>query len=109
MNQLAQCEEALQFEQPKVFTEWSTASDAHRLTMQASLKEFQSSWRPCAHLLYLQNQFRMIKAHYYLVGRIEWNECRAQNHQSIIEVMEENLEGLMAVSNTSSPPVYEPI
>lgn len=41
----------------------------------------------------------MIKAHYYLVGRIEWNECRAQNHQSIIEVMEENLEGLLAVGN----------
>jgi hypothetical protein len=36
MNQLAQCEEALQFEQPKVFTEWSSASEAHRLTMQAS-------------------------------------------------------------------------
>lgn len=44
-----------------------------------------------------QSQFRMIKAHYYLVGRIEWNECRSSNHQSIIEVMEENLEGLRAV------------
>jgi hypothetical protein len=39
----------------------------------------------------------MIKAHYYLAGRIDWNECRSSNHQSIIEVMEENLEGLRAV------------
>ncbi|KAM0786347.1 hypothetical protein ACM66B_001819 [Microbotryomycetes sp. NB124-2] len=76
MNQLDQCEEALKHEQPKIFTEWSCASDARRAA--------------------LQNQFRMIKAHYYLVGRIEWNECRAQNHQSIIEVMEENLDGLRA-------------
>lgn len=42
----------------------------------------------------------MIKAHYYLVGRIEWNECRSSNHQSIIEVMEENLEGLRAVRSS---------
>ncbi|ORY74099.1 Spc7 kinetochore protein-domain-containing protein [Leucosporidium creatinivorum] len=76
MTQLAQCEDALQFEQPKVFTEWATATEAHRAIMQG--------------------QFRMIKAHYYLVGRIEWNECRAQNHQAIIEVMEDNLEGLRA-------------
>ncbi|KAK4050282.1 hypothetical protein OIV83_003603 [Microbotryomycetes sp. JL201] len=76
MDQLDQCEEALKHEQPKIFTEWSSASDARRAA--------------------LQNQFRMIKAHYYLVGRIEWNECRALNHQSIIEVMEENLEGLRA-------------
>ncbi|KAK4051993.1 hypothetical protein OIO90_004523 [Microbotryomycetes sp. JL221] len=76
MSQLAQCEEALKHEQPQIFTEWSSANESRRLAMQ--------------------NQFRMIKAYYYLVGRIEWNECRAQNHQSIIEVMEENLEGLRA-------------
>lgn len=34
MNQLAQCEDALQFEQPKVFTEWATATEAHRAIMQ---------------------------------------------------------------------------
>lgn len=81
MTQLAQCEEALKHEQPKIFVEWSRASDADRATMQG--------------------HFRMIKAYYYLVGRIEWNECRSQNHQSIIEVMEENLEGLRAVSDRS--------
>jgi len=34
MTQLAQCEDALQFEQPKVFTEWATATEAHRAIMQ---------------------------------------------------------------------------
>lgn len=47
----------------------------------------------------------MIKAHYYLSGRVEWNECRAQNHQAIIEVMEDNLEGLRAVSESGYVPL----
>lgn len=37
MTQLAQCEDALQFEQPKVFTEWANATEAHRAIMQVRL------------------------------------------------------------------------
>jgi hypothetical protein len=34
ISALAECEEALQYEQPKVFTEWSSATEAHRAIMQ---------------------------------------------------------------------------
>lgn len=44
-----------------------------------------------------QGQFRMIKWYYHLIGRIDWNECRGLNYQSIIEVMEDNLAGLYNV------------
>lgn len=46
----------------------------------------------------VQSQFGKIKAYYYNVGRIDWNNFRAENHQYVIEVMEQNLQGLREVS-----------
>lgn len=43
----------------------------------------------------------MIKTHYYVLGRKDWNEWRTLNIQSIVEVMEDNLQGLRNVSPLS--------
>ena len=45
MASLAECDEALQHEQPKVFVEWSTASEAHRAIMQVRLTSLRTRWR----------------------------------------------------------------
>ncbi|KAM0749290.1 hypothetical protein T439DRAFT_381667 [Meredithblackwellia eburnea MCA 4105] len=64
----------LEIEQPVIFREWQEATEEHRQIML--------------------NQFRMIKTHYFLQGRIEWMDWRSQNIGQIIDVMHDNLAGL---------------
>ncbi|KAI5476010.1 chromosome segregation protein [Pseudohyphozyma bogoriensis] len=73
-NRLKLFDEAIQNEEPRLFAEWSRATEAHRAVMMG--------------------QFRMIKSHYYLTGKIEWNEMRNINYEQIIGALEGTLEGL---------------
>lgn len=99
MQSLAEYDEALQDEQPRVFSEWSTATEAHKAIMQVRRFSFARVVVLEADFIFesLQSQFGKIKAYYYNVGRIDWNNFRAENHQYVIEVMEQNLQGLRDV------------
>ncbi|GAA5990335.1 hypothetical protein JCM11641_006254 [Rhodosporidiobolus odoratus] len=66
--------DATDADKPRVFKDWASATDEARAIMQS--------------------QFRQIKLYYLLQGQVEWKECRGENYQQIIEVMEQNLEGL---------------
>lgn len=77
LRSLAEVEQVLQYEQPAIFAQWQRASEPQKAN--------------------LRSMFRMIKTYYFNLGRADWNEYRAANYDSIISVMEENLESLKLV------------
>lgn len=74
MSDLAAWDAQLAGGVPRLFEEWARASEGQKETMRS--------------------QFREIKTKYYLKGRVEWNEYRAENYAAILGVMEDNLAGL---------------
>ncbi|KAK4703067.1 hypothetical protein P7C70_g3156, partial [Phenoliferia sp. Uapishka_3] len=91
IQSLASVDEALRDpeQQPTVFKEWSAATEAHRAMML--------------------NQFRMIKTHYFLSGRIDWMAYRSHNIAQIIEVMVDNLEGLRADNDVVDAAAFDAV
>ncbi|SCV70498.1 BQ2448_1892 [Microbotryum intermedium] len=71
---LTAIDERLEHDQPALFRQWQSATDEQRAALQV--------------------QFNMIKRHSHLAERIQWNECRTTNLDSIIDVMEHSLQGL---------------